>query len=64
MDGVAVRGGLPAANGDVDQPRFGFERTGLPFHPLSRKDRGSGTGEDVEDNVAPAGRVLDGVRAA
>jgi hypothetical protein len=61
MDSIRARGGLPAANGDVDQPRFGFDRTGMQFHPLSREDRGSDGGEDVEDNVAPARRVVDGV---
>ena len=56
-----MREGLPATDGDVDEQRFELKRTGMPSNLLSRHDRAAPAGKDVEDDVALARAVLDGI---
>ncbi len=61
MECIPAREGLPAPNGDVDEPRLDLQRTGMPSNTLSSHNGGARAGERVEDNVAPARGIPDGV---
>jgi hypothetical protein len=53
--------GLPAADRHIDKPRLDFQPTGMASDPLGRQDRGARAAEGVEDDIAAARAVLDGV---
>ena len=61
MDCVPAREGLPATDGDVDEPRLDLKCTSMPPHPLGRHDRRARAREGVEHDVATPRAVLDGI---
>jgi len=58
---VFVGKGLPATDGEIDEPGISFQRAGMSSAPLCSNDGSAQARKGIEDNVALFRAVLDGI---